>query len=191
MLSGDFMTIEQLDSHKMLIVLCRKDMQNFALEYNTLSFDNPHSKKILRRLLTLACNRTEAVTTDKKMIVEALPYDDGCLILVTIKDKIKRKIYKVKKKKYTLCFSFENTENLFSFASSFKADLCVPDNSLYYYNKNFFVILENIENYKNFVPKGKEFCREYKKDRLFCAKIMECGKKILEKEAIEKLNEYF
>ena len=67
MLAGDFMTIEQLDSCRVLIVLKAEDMRDFSLEYNTLSFSDAHARRILSRLLTLACSKTGMDVTNKKI----------------------------------------------------------------------------------------------------------------------------
>ncbi len=81
------MTIEQIDTGKVMIVLGSSDMKDFSLEYKTLSFSDPHSRKILSRLLTLACTKTGLSIENKKMLVEALPHKSGCLILLTLKPK--------------------------------------------------------------------------------------------------------
>jgi hypothetical protein len=52
------MIIEQIDSSKVLISLCNNDMEDYQLEFGTMDFENPHSKKILMRLLGIVCNKT-------------------------------------------------------------------------------------------------------------------------------------
>ena len=81
------MTIEQIDSGKVMILLKNSDMKDFALEYSSLSFSDPHSRRILTRLLSLACSKTGVSAKNKKMFVEALPHKNGCLILLTLKEK--------------------------------------------------------------------------------------------------------
>ena len=49
------MTIEQLDERKVLISLGCDDMKNFDLEFENMSFYSEHSKRVLLRLLRLAC----------------------------------------------------------------------------------------------------------------------------------------
>ena len=106
------MTIEQIDPGKVMIVLGSNDMKDFSLEYNTLSFKDPHSRKILSRLLTLACSKTGMSIDNKKMLVEALPHKSGCLILLTLKPKTKRRVYRVKKPDRILCAVFPDVESL-------------------------------------------------------------------------------
>ena len=53
------MIIEQIDSSKVLISLCNNDMEDYQLEFGTMDFENPHSKKILMRLLGIVCYKTD------------------------------------------------------------------------------------------------------------------------------------
>lgn len=185
------MTIEQIDGSKVLIILGSKDMQNFSLEYDTLTFQDPHSKKILRRLLSLACTKAELSVQNKKMVVEALPHNSGCLILLTLKPKVKRKIYTIKKLPQDICCTFETTENLFSFARAFSKNIILPKSSLYYYGDNYCVIMEDINHSKSFVFKTREFCDKYISSKIYSAKVKEYGEQIIAHNAIKKINEYF
>ena len=91
------MIIEQIDSSKVLISLCNNDMEDYQLEFGTMDFENPHSKKILMRLLGIVCNKTGLSTKNKQLLLETLPLDSGCLILVTFMDtKPKINKYRIK-----------------------------------------------------------------------------------------------
>lgn len=84
------MTIDKIKSNKILITLCDEDMRDFSLDYDTLSLYDSHSRKIPMRILQIACFKTDIEIKDKRMIVEALPTVDGCMLLLTVEDK-KRK----------------------------------------------------------------------------------------------------
>lgn len=85
------MTIDKIKSNKILITLCDEDMRDFSLDYDTLSLYDSHSRKILMRILQIACFKTDIEIKDKRMIVEALPTVDGCMLLLTVEDKNRKK----------------------------------------------------------------------------------------------------
>ena len=85
------MTIEQLDKSKVLISLCKEDMDNFSLDISDMSFCDEHSRKVLLRLLQLASRKTGVEMHKGAVLLEALPHNCGCLLLVTVMEKTKRK----------------------------------------------------------------------------------------------------
>ena len=97
------MTIDKIKSNKILITLCDEDMRDFSLDYDTLSLYDSHSRKILMRILQIACFKTDIEIKDKRMIVEALPTVDGCMLLLTVEDK-KRKKYRLQNGKKCSCY---------------------------------------------------------------------------------------
>ena len=93
------MTVEQIDSSKVLISLCNEDLTEYSLRFDTMSFNDPHSRRILNKLLTIACGKTGIKQEkDKSMLVEAMPHSNGCLILLTMNHKKKKRtVYRIKK----------------------------------------------------------------------------------------------
>lgn len=102
------MYIEQLDKTRLLITLEYEDLCTFELEPYSISLENNETKSLLKQLLTLAAIKAGVPIKDKTLSVEAMPYDSGCFLLVTIKPKRPRKIYKIKKEASNLLFGFEN-----------------------------------------------------------------------------------
>lgn len=169
------MTIEQIDSGKVMIVLGSNDMKDFLLEYSTLSFKDPHSRKILSRLLTLACSKTGLNIDNKKMLVEALPHKSGCLILLTLKPKTKRRVYRVKKPDKCMCCIFDKVDNLIEAAIALSGHL--PDNKVYLYNNKYYMLIEqNIALYP--LARLEEFSDCYICSKIAAAKVSEAGKEI-------------
>ncbi|MBQ8860776.1 MAG: adaptor protein MecA [Ruminococcus sp.] len=76
------MKISQLSHNKVLISLCDDDMKNFELKFDEMGMCDPHSKKIINRLLTLACSSNNIETDNKTIICEALKSDNGCVLFV-------------------------------------------------------------------------------------------------------------
>lgn len=169
------MTIEQIDPSKVMIVLGSNDMKDFSLEYNTLSFSDPHSRKILSRLLTLACSKTGMSIDNKKMLVEALPHKSGCLILLTLKPKTKRRVYRVKKPEKCLCCIFSDVERLISASVALSKSL--PENSVFYYNDKYYLLIDkNVALYP--LALLEEFSECYICSGIAAAKVKEAGREI-------------
>lgn len=189
MVLGDCMTIEQIDKGRVLILLCNSDMKDFSLDYDTMGFRDPHSKKILVRLLTLACLKTGISAKGKKMLVEALPQENGCIILLTLVSENKRKVYRIKRKNYSLCFVFGDLENLIKLCIALK-DRCITENRIYYCNSKYYLIFESILS-----PKYKRLVCEYadkgEAERVHWARVKENGKLIADNNAIATLGKYF
>ncbi len=169
------MTIEQIDTSKVMIVLGSNDMKDFSLEYSTLSFSDPHSRKILSRLLTLACSKTGMNIENKKMLVEALPHKSGCLILLTLKPKRKRRVYRVKKPNKSLCCIFESTDSLIDASTAVGESL--PENEVFYYNDKYYLVTDsNLALYP--LALLEEFAECYVCSRIASAKVKEAGKSL-------------
>ena len=91
------MTIEQIDNERILIALCDEDMKSFSLEFESMTLSDSHVKEMIQRLLKFASKETGISVKNKKMLIEAIPYINGCLFLITLTQKAhKRKIYKIK-----------------------------------------------------------------------------------------------
>lgn len=166
-------------------------MEDFSLEYEKLSFEDPHSKKILKRLLTLACNKTGLNITDKKILVEAMPQEKGCLILLTVIPEYHRKIYKIKKQRKNLCYVFEDTEALISASRAFSGNMLQPANSVYLWDGKYAVVLENVVENKALFAKFREFSCQTLKGKIHTARIKENGKLLAGKNGLEVINKYF
>ena len=178
------MTIEQIDKSKVMILLGTSDMRDFSLEYDTLSFSDPHSRRILSRLLKLACNKTGMDTIGKKMLVEALPHESGCLILLTLTPKRERTVYKVKRSDKTLCCYFDDVEALIRAAQALGSDYYLPENSVYLYEGKYCLLVKSRPVSVFVLAMLEEFSDTYMLDKISAARIRENGKLICGKNAV-------
>lgn len=185
------MTIEQIDSSKVLIVLGSKDMRDFALEYRTMSFEDPHSRKILGSILSLACTKTGISAKGRRMTVEALPHPDGCLILLTLEDSRKRRVYKIKRRTQAVCAVFENAENLIRAASALGGGGKAPDSSLYYYRDKYCLIFDSLYIPHCVMNILGEFSQRIIPGSVTAARVRENGKEIIDSDAHNRIREYF
>ena len=174
------MTIEQIDKAKVMIVLGTNDMKDFSLDYGTLSFKDPHSRRILSRLLSLACSKTGINTENKRMLVEALPHKSGCLILLTLKSK--RRVYRVKKPDKRLCCIFDEVDCLMTAAA-----LCDTDGGVYLYGDRYYLVTEDNVPLLS-LARLEEFARCYVCSPIAAAKVCEAGKFVGE---FKEMGKYF
>ena len=164
-------TIEQLDGERVLILLGSSDMKDFALEYDTLSFSDSHSRKILSRLLTLACLKTGLSCADKKMLVEAVPQDGGCVILLTLKPK--RRLYRVKRRQKCVCAVAENADSLMLAAANLGGRL--PEAEVFLYRGRYVIIVDGYTSLGN-MSALDEFAESFFIPLHNAAKVREHGK---------------
>lgn len=180
------MTIEQLDTTKVLISLCSEDMEKFALRFNDMSFCDEHSKKVLLRLTQLACMKTGVEMKKGAVLMEALPHQSGCLLLVTLLEKKRRKTYKVKKFREFPCFGFDCIDDLLSCVEILGSkDIPVHRNSLWLYGNRYYLVFD----YPALSPVCRglicEFADEVKSTAVTLSRIRESGKLLCRNNAVE------
>src|SRR5574344_1355283 len=92
------MTIQQLDDTRVIIVLCKEDMETLSLKYSTLSFKDAHSRTVIKQLVSVAGHRAGFTLSNHSVAIEALPYNTGCLLVVTLLPKSRNpKRYRIKR----------------------------------------------------------------------------------------------
>ena len=185
------MTIEQLGKTRFLIALCSQDMKDFSLNFDTMSLWDDHSRKVLSRLLHLASNKTGISIKENSVLVEAVPYDLGCVLLVSLIDKVsKRKVYKVKKSRGIPCVLFDTVTELLRCAEVFyRQEISLHTNSLWLFDGKYFLLLE----YPFLSDRAKailgEFGKVYLLSRTAIAAVKERGKVICKDDAISTIGQ--
>ena len=177
------MTIEQLSSSKVLISLCSEDIENFDLDFDKMGLCSEHSRRVLLRLLQVACRKTGMSCKSKTVMMEALPHQEGCLLLVTVVDKKKKKTYRVKRIYESLVYAFENAAKLLSTAETLsKRKTCPGGNSLWLYNKKYYLV----SGYP-FVCRTSlaRYAKEIYATSLFMSRIKEAGRLLCSGDALK------
>lgn len=138
------MKISQLSNTKVLISLCSEDMKSFELEFDNMSFSDPHSKKIISRLLNLARTSGSIDSSNKTILCEALKSDDGCVLLVSFnEDNNTRKKYRIKRIREYPCYRFLCAEDLLTAIEKlYSTDLFFYNNSAYLYNDCYYLVFD-------------------------------------------------
>ena len=177
------MTFDKLGHNKIMITLCGEDMHNFALDYTTLSLYDYHSRKILMRILSLACFKTGVEPHNKNMLVETLPLESGCIILLTLVERNSGH-YKFKSKSESICYLLGNSSNFFETIKVLhRQNICCKKNSVYLYNGEYYIIFD----YPAIPSKIRHILNEYGKKcggKIPAARIKESGKEICKTNAI-------
>lgn len=183
------MTVDKLNHNKLMITLCNEDMHDFKLDYTSLSLYDYHSRKILMRILNLACFKMGIDSKDKKMVVEALPFDNGCVILLTL---VKREIntYKIKSPAQSICYLLGNCENfLETVRLLYLQNICCNKNSAYFFDGNYYIIFD----YPAIPHKFKKILSEYAEkrcDKLTVPRLRENGLEICKSNAILQIGRF-
>ncbi|MBQ4128703.1 MAG: adaptor protein MecA [Ruminococcus sp.] len=180
------MKISQLSNTKVLISLCEDDMKSFDLSFEKIGLSDPHSKKILTRLLNLACQSNFISTDGKAVVLEALPSMDGMMILISIKEKkYARKKYRIKRIKEYPCYRFENAEMLLTAIEKLcDTDIFFYNNSAYFYKDSYYLVFD----YPVLAQKAKnilsEFASKINASKTFVARLHESAKMLSSGNAI-------
>lgn len=184
------MTIEQLDTSKVLISLCDEDMRDYKLQFNGMSFCSEHSKRVLLRLLQLACMRAGINYRSKTVLMEALPHQSGCLILVTMLESKKRKTYKVRRIKEQPCFVFESAEELLCSAEDiYRQEMKLYSNSLWLCEGKYQLVFDYPLLQDRVRRILGEYAEEHRITRVGVSRIKERGKLLWDHNALETIGE--
>lgn len=189
------MTISKIDETRLIIALEDKDMQTFNLRFDQFLWSDSKSRHVIKELLLLAKEKTGFCVKNKRLMIETLQRDNGCVILFTLlsdKSKKPRKIFKIKIKNDPLIYKFSDTESL----------LCAIERIIT--NKNRIkesCVLEYKQSYylvvladKGLSVNESAILSEYAKltgnSNLAFASLKEHGNVICEKRAIETIGRY-
>ena len=183
------MTVDKLSENKVLVVLCTNDMADFSLDYNSLSLNDIHSRKILLRILQVACMKSGIELKNKNVKLEAMTLEKECYILITFERK-HRKIYRVKKKSEVVCYYLGESANfLNTIEKLYRQNVYCNKNSAYLYDKGYYLIFD----YPAIPHKLKRVLSEYGEKReghSFCARVKENGKSLCEHNAIFQIGKH-
>ncbi len=180
------MKISQLSNTKILISLCNDDMKNFDLSFDKVSLFDPHSKKILSRLLNVACNKNSIATDNKTVVLEALPSIDGMLILLSVtENKHHRKKYRIKRINEYPCYRFDDAEAMLTAIEKLcDTDVFFYNNSAYFYKNRYYLVFD----YPVLSQKAKKILSEFalcvRGSKTFVARLHESGKMLSSGNAV-------
>lgn len=183
------MNIELIDKKRVLFDLCNDDMKLLSIEYNEFNLKSPENVWIIKNLINIAKERTGFYAPkNSSLLVEAMPYDGGCFILITIKGKhIRGKKFKVLRKPFKIMFSFKNCENMLCAIE--KVYRYSPSNygsSIILYKDCYHILItSNSKISNNIISILYEYSENSFSNSIKIAHIIELGKTILKDNAIK------
>ncbi len=140
------MFIEQLDNTRLLITLENDDLGVFDLNPKKILTEDRETKRLFKQILTLAAIKTGVTLKNKSISVELMPYDSGCFLLVTIRNK-KRKIYRIKKNDSYLLAEFHSPDDvLHSLKSLYTKGFSHFSCSLYTDSDKYYLLFKSKAN---------------------------------------------
>lgn len=180
------MNISQLSDTKVLITLGSDDMKNFGLDFQKIGLSDPHSKKILSRLCTLACASNSINTERKTILLEAIESGDGMMLLLSVKEgEYKRKKYRIKRISEYPCYSFCDVEHLLSCIEQLcDSDSFFYNNSAFCYKNRYYLVFDYPVVSKKAKVILSEFSHKVKGSKTFISRLKESGKTLSKGNAI-------
>lgn len=183
------MTVDKLAENRVLIILCDKDMADFALDFESLSLNEIHSRRILLRIMQLACRKTGIETAGKSISIEALLFEGECYLLVTALEK-RRRTYKLKKCDNCVCYLLGESGNfLDTIEKLYRENVYCNRNSAYLYENRYYLIFD----YPSLPKKIRKVLSEYGEKcggSITAAKIRENGRNLCSHNAIVRIGQH-
>lgn len=181
------MTVEQIDGNRLIIALCDEDMKNLHLDYQSLCMKDDHSGKVLKQLLQLAEMETGIDIHNKKITVEALGFENGCVFLVTIavKTQMSGRRYTVRTRPHIFVAEFQEIDDFLDCMKQLKnKNLYVPRSELYAYNDKYYLaFISKIAIRKKLRHLLMEFSPSATTNLLFYYRISEHGDLVIKQRA--------
>lgn len=164
------MILEILNDKVMLVELSSDEMKEYKITYETLNSDNKASQSAIKNLLQHIDDKR--LIKGEKVVVEALPTEEGgCFLIFTFVPPEKRK-YKIRRAEKHSFFLVESLDNLLDFINVAKKNpeqkaLC----SIYKMDDNFFVSLQDSS------PKTRILLSEFGRiaEKFVCDRVAEYG----------------
>lgn len=182
------MTINKLGDDRVLITLCHKDMSDFLLDFKKLSLNDSHSRRVLLRILQVACRRSGISTGGKRVNIEAMLFGEDCYLLITLAKKGMH-TYRLKRSDYSVCYAADNAEDLLRVTKQLvKSGLYCPKSAVYALDGAYYLIFDS------YIPKNihrviSEFAQK-KGGRITAARIREFGKPVCRYNAVSTIGQY-
>ena len=178
------MTINKLDSNRVLVTLGNDEMNGFELDFARMSLEDDRSRRVILRLTRLACRKTGIETRGKRLNIEALMMCDGCYLLVTVKSASKQ--YR-RKRAGALCFRFESAGAfLGAVEAAYRHSCQMRKNAAYEWNGAYFLLFSYPAIPKALRLTLAEFGEKHG-GALACARVKEHGRLLCPQSAIETI----
>ena len=208
------MKIEKLTENKIRVIINSEDLKNNNLDYKTIMEKPIESQKLFLEMLLRAEKEVGFYTDGYKLLVEAFSSSDGFFVFtitkydektatISTKPKVKprKKVKNVNPKSSISIYQFSDFEEFCDFCTALHNTTKVQPKqlakniALYLFQDTYYLILSNINiDYVNipvFYSTISEFASLASHSETFKMKILEHGKAIMKRNAIETGIRYF
>ncbi len=160
------MTFDKLNDNIILVELSSDEMREYKITYENLNNDNKDSQSAIRNLLD-SVDKRKRIDKGEKVIVEALPIENGgCFFIFTFTPSVKKK-YKIKKSEGTTFFHMGNMNNLLDFINvakkTFENETSV---TVYKMNEEFFISTNGNHDLNNILSEFGEIVENINRNRI-------------------------
>lgn len=181
------MNIEQINTSRVLISLCDKELREYDLTYETLDLKNDKTKKILSHLLTAAEDRTGIPLHSGRVMIEAMKYNNGCILLITLMRRRKGRVYHIVGRSSLYAFFFEDSETMLSCMEQLSlSGEAGKHASLYLAPSGMYVLICSAVPHCAFVRIAGEYACCIRKGRIYCAALREKSRCLVRGCAVKK-----
>ncbi|MDR1013359.1 MAG: adaptor protein MecA [Lactobacillales bacterium] len=185
------MILECISKRKLLIALSNEEMKKFDLTFKQSNWNNNYVHNIIRKMLLVAMDKTGFNAANHDVIIEAMPRDEGCVMVVTLlaNNKYHKKLYKIKDRTEPLIFAFDTLEDLLNLVERiYKLNINVDHNQIIQENNAYYIIIYAKQSInKKILPIICEYGRLHGKGFVESARYNEKGKTIIIDDAINTL----
>ena len=180
------MKVSKLDGSRVLVVLGDSEMNDFELDFAAMGLQNDRSRRVLLRLISLACRKSGIDTRGKRVRVEALQMNDGCYLLVTVKHLSQR--YRLKRGG-GVCYAFPDCSAfLGAVEAAYRRGFCCAKNAAFFQGGVYYLIFDYPALPKALGSVLSEF-GERSGGALKCARIKEHAKLLCPRKALTVIGE--
>ena len=188
------MNIERIDKNKVLIDLCDKEMERLSIEYSTLHI--PQNKPVIKAFIELAKAKTGINTyPHSKIRIEAMPYEGGCFLLITLKypNLFVGKKFRIVRKVFERIFLFGTSNDMIQAIQKLYGDGNFRYQSrLILYREHYCLLIESCVGIdKKSVHILEEYACQIYTQTIRIAHIKEHGTTIVLQNAVEIIGKNF
>lgn len=133
------MTIDMLDTGTILVHLGESDMHAYTLDFSDTA-DISDIKEGLSELICRVGDMCGVGTGGRCFLVEALPSDNGCLLIISVRAVSRRRVYRIKREKTREICVFFDIDSMLDWLSDAS---CEPSGyTLYSYRERYILMPE-------------------------------------------------
>ena len=190
------MILDKIDEKRLLIALSHEDMDFLDISFKQLDWKNDYSREIIKNILARAESEIGFSSSNKQLLIEAIPQTNGCFVLITLlsnkKNNKSRKIYKIKNQSKPFTFFFKNSDSLLAFIERiYNKNFNFINSSIIEFNNSYYVILYiNGSISSNLLAIISEYGQLVGRTSIVAARVLEKGNVIIKDNAVRKFGKY-